>query len=119
VPAYNSVQIKAHQMKLVSNAKQLVLATKMYASDHNGQLPPDLEALFTEGLLDDRRLLDFTSMTQSEGQGWDYRGAGLTDQSPGDTVILITKKPVGRREFILARSNGSAEVVPASALPSP
>lgn len=119
VPAYNSVQLQANQMKVVSNARQIVLATKMYASDHNGQLPPDLETLFTEGLLDDRRLLDFPRLTHSEDQGWDYRGAGLTDQAPGDTVILITKKPVGHQKFILARSNGSAEVVPASALSAP
>ena len=106
-------------MKVVSNTRQIVLATKMYASDHNSQLPPDLETLFTEGLLDDRRLLDFPRMTHTEGQGWNYRGAGLTDQSPGDTVILVTKKPVGHQKFILARSNGSAEVVPASTLSSP
>lgn len=119
VPAFNSVQIKGNQMKLVSNARQIVLATKMYASDHNGQLPPDIETLFTEGLLNERRLLDFPGTTNVEGQGWDYRGAGLTDAAEPRTLILVTKRPVGRKEFIVGRSDGSAEVVPASALESP
>lgn len=119
VPAFNSVQRQGNQMKLVSNAKQMLLATKMYASEHNGSLPPDIETLFTEGLLNDRRLLEFPGTTNTPGQGWDYRGAGLTDNASASTIILVTKQPVGRKEFIVARSDGSAEVVPASALTSP
>lgn len=121
VPAFNSVQIKGNQMKLVSNARQIVLASKMYANDHNGQFPPDIETLFTEGILNERerRLLDFPGTTNVAGQGWDYRGAGLTDAAEPRTLILVTKKPVGRKEFIVARTDGSAEVVPASALESP
>lgn len=119
VPAYNSVQRQGNQMKLVVNAKQILLATKMYASDHNGSLPPDIETLFTEGLINDRRILDFPGNTNTEGQGWDYRGAGLTDTASGRTLILVTKKAVGGKDFIVARSDGSAEVVPASALESP
>lgn len=119
VPAYNSVQMKGNQMKLVSNARQIVLATKMYASQHNSNLPPDIETLFTEGLLDDRRVLDFPGTTNTPGQGWDYRGAGLNDADPGSKIILVTKKTVGRKEFVVARNDGSAELVPASALQSP
>lgn len=110
VPAYNSVQMKGNQMKLVSNARQIVLATKMYASDHNGQLPPDIETLFTEGLLHERRLLDFPGTTNVAGQGWDYRGAGLTDAADPRTLILVTKQPVGRKELIVARNDGSADL---------
>jgi hypothetical protein len=63
--------------------------------------------------------LDFPGNTNTEGQGWDYRGAGLTDTASGRTLILVTKKTVGGKDFIVARSDGSAEVVPASALESP
>lgn len=119
VPAFNSVQRQGNQMKLVSNAKQMLLATKMYAANHNGSLPPDIETLYTEGILEDRRLLDFPGNTNIEGQGWDYRGAGLTDTAAARTIILITKKPVGPKDYIVARSDGSAEVVPPSALESP
>lgn len=97
VPAFNSVQIKGNQMKLVSNARQIVLASRMYANDHNGQLAPDIETLFTEGLLNERRLLDFPGNTNVAGQGWDYRGAGLTDAAEPRTLILVTKKPVATK----------------------
>lgn len=119
VPAFNSVQRQGNQMKVVLNAKQILLATKQYAADHNGNLPPDIETLYSEGILDDRRLLEFPGTTNTPGQGWDYRGAGLTDNASASTIILVTKKTVGGKDYIVARSDGSAEVVPASALESP
>lgn len=119
VPAFNSVQRQGNQMKVVLNAKQILLATKQYAASHNGNLPPDIETLYSEGILDDRRLLEFPGTTNTPGQGWDYRGAGLTDKASASTIILVTKKTVGGKDFIVARSDGSAEVVPASALQSP
>ena len=119
IPAFNSVQRQGNQMKLVVNAKQILLATKQYAASHNGNLPPDIETLYSEGILDDRRLLEFPGTTNTPGQGWDYRGAGLTDTASGRTLIIVTKKTVGGKDYIVARSDGSAEVVPASALESP
>lgn len=119
VPAFNSVQRQGNQMKVVLNAKQILLATKQYAADHNGSLPPDIETLYSEGVLDDRRLLEFPGATGTPGQGWDYRGAGLMDSADGRTIILITKKPAGGKDYIVARNDGTAEVVPASSLQSP
>ena len=119
VPAFNSVQRQGNQMKVVVNAKQILLATKQYSSEHNGNLPPDIETLYREGILDDRRLLEFPGATDTPGQGWEYRGAGLTDNADGRTIILITKKPAGGKDYIVARNDGTAEVVPASSLQSP
>jgi prepilin-type N-terminal cleavage/methylation domain-containing protein len=39
VPAFTGVQIKANQTKALSNAKQIGLACKTYATDNNGQFP--------------------------------------------------------------------------------
>jgi prepilin-type N-terminal cleavage/methylation domain-containing protein len=39
LPVFSSVQEKGAQTKALSNAKQIGLACKLYASDHNGQYP--------------------------------------------------------------------------------
>ena len=39
LPAYTSVQERAQQTKDLSNAKQIVLALKQFASDNNGAFP--------------------------------------------------------------------------------
>jgi Domain of unknown function (DUF4190)/GYF domain 2 len=119
IPAFNSVQNQALEIKVLNNAKQIVQGIQLYTNEHSGKLPPDLETLFTEGLLDDRRLLDFPGRTNVPGQGWDYRGAGLADTDPGSQIILVTRMPVRDNRFIIARNNGTAESVPASALQSP
>lgn len=119
LPALNSVQLQASQMKIVSNAKQIVIAAKQYAASHDGHLPPDIETLYSEKFMSDRRILEFPGVTNTPGQGWDYRGAGLTDTSEGQKIILLTKKTVGSRDFIVARNDGSVEIVPASAFSPP
>ena len=43
----------------------------------------------------------------------------LTNEAPGDTLIRVTKKSVGHKQLIIARTNGSTEVDAASSLPSP
>jgi len=112
VPAFTMVQQKALQMKVVTNARQLVLGMKQYALEHEGKYPPSIEALYEEQILTDRKLLEFPGSMNVPGQGWEYRGAGLTDASDeGRTIILVTKKPDRTKKIIIARSDGSAEVV--------
>jgi len=111
MPAFTMVQQQGMQMKVVNNARQLVLGMKQYAADHDGKYPPTLDALFEEQILPDRKLLEFPAAFNVAGQGWDYRGAELTDRSDGRAIVLITKKAVGSKKKIIARNDGSAEVV--------
>ena len=117
VPAFTMVQQRGLQMKVVINAKQLVVGMKQYAADHEGNYPPSLDTLFDEQILTDRKLLEFPGSLNVPGQGWDYRGAGLTDRSDGRAIILATKKSVGSKMKIIAHNDGSAEVVKETEMP--
>lgn len=113
VPAFNSIQKQALQMKSVVNAKQLVLGMRQYAADHEGNFPPSLETLYEEKILDDRRLLEepATQGKTTGEQAWEYRGAGLKDSGEGTAIVLISRKADRRGERIVARLDGTAEVV--------
>lgn len=113
VPAFNSIQKQALQMKSVVNAKQLVIGMKQYAISHEGSLPPTLEALYEERIIDDRRLLEepATQGKTTGEQAWEYRGAGLKDSGDRNTIVLISRKADRRGERIVARLDGTAEVV--------
>ncbi|WP_395717469.1 DUF4190 domain-containing protein [Prosthecobacter sp.] len=121
VPAFNSIQKQALQIKSVNNAKQLVLGMKEYASDHEGSLPPTLEALYEEKILDYRGLLEeHSTQGGSTGeQAWEYRGAGMKDTADGKTIVLISRKADRRGERIVGRLDGSAEVVRGDKLEAP
>lgn len=121
VPAFSSIQKQALQMKSVVNAKQLVVGMRQYAAEHEGNFPPSLETLYEEKLIDDRRLLEEPS-TQGKTTGeqaWEYRGAGLKDSAEANTIVLISRKADRRGERIVARLDGSAEVVRGDRLQSP
>ncbi len=117
VPAFTMVQQQGMQMKVVNNAKQIVIGMKQYAADHDGKYPPTLDTLFEEQILPDRKLLEFPAAINVPGQGWDYRGTELTDRSNGRAIVLITKKAVGSKKKIIARNDGSVEVVKEKDLP--
>src|SRR5205823_9615075 len=44
LPAYTTVQTRANQTKDLSNGKQIGLALKQFASDHNGYFPSNVPA---------------------------------------------------------------------------
>ena len=111
VPAFSAVQQQGQQMKVVNNARQLVIALKQYAAEHEGKYPPTLETLFEEQILTDRKILEFPTHLNVPGQGWDYRGATLTDHSERNIVLLVTKQADRSKKKIVAHNDGSVEVV--------
>ena len=110
VPAFMQVQEKGEQMKVINNARQIVLGMKQYAVDHNGAYPPSIETLFEEHILTDRKLLQFPASLNVPGQGWDYRGTEFTDASEGSAIILLTKEATRSKKKIVARNDGSVVV---------
>lgn len=116
VPVLMQTSQVGNQMKAASNAKQIITGMKMYASDNNGVYPPSLETLFEEQILEDRRLLEFPPSMQVPGQGWEYLGAGHSDTSPGNTIVLRSRKADRTQKVVVARSDGLVEVVRESEL---
>jgi hypothetical protein len=110
VPALSVVQQSTARVKTTRNARQLVLGLKQYAADHSGRYPATLDVLFDEKILTDPRLLEFPEPLNVRGQEWEYHGAELTDTSPGDAILLITKKPDAAKKKIVARNDGSVAV---------
>lgn len=112
IPSFSRVSMQANHMKAVSNAKQIVIAMKMYASDNDGNYPPTLEALIEEGILTehDRRLFQFPPTMDVPGQEWEYRGAGHSDSDPGNLIVLTSRMPDRTGNKIVARNDGSVQV---------
>jgi type II secretory pathway pseudopilin PulG len=122
VPVFSSIQQKATRVKAMSQGKQLVIAMKQYATEHEGKLPPSLETLVEEQYVD-QSLLTLHPLAQGthdydQGQGWEYRGAGLKDSAEADTIVLISRKADRRGERIVARLDGTVEVERGDKIPS-
>lgn len=117
VPVFTKVSAQGNQMKAMSNAKQIVLGMKQYAADNDGKYPPTLEPLFEEEILTDRRLLEFPPAMSVPGQGWEYLGADHTDSDPGNIIVLTSRKADHTGKKIVARNDGSVQVVRESELP--
>ncbi len=119
IPAFSSIQEKAVQAKTMSNARQLALAVKMYAQEHEGNLPPSLEKMVEENIVDQALLAQRpeSSRTGDYGQGWDYRGAGMKDTEAGQTVILVSVKADRAKKKIVGHLDGTVELVPESEIP--
>lgn len=119
VPAFSAMQQKAIQAKTMSNAKQIVLGMRQYAAEHEGRLPPSLEKLVEDQFVDERLLAESATTPSANhyGQGWDYRGAGMKDTDAGASIVLVSLKGDRAKKKIVARLDGSVELVPESTVP--
>ncbi|MCB1210934.1 MAG: type II secretion system protein [Verrucomicrobiales bacterium] len=106
-PVAMQVKTKAVETRNASNARQLIMALKVYAADNNGSYPPDLEALFKQDILDEssRALLLWVHPRTGATQPWIY-SPGLNDSSPADTVIISSPKVPNTRQ-VLGKNDGS------------
>jgi type II secretory pathway pseudopilin PulG len=121
VPAFSRIQQKAVQAKTMSQAKQIVIGMKQYAAEHDGSLPPSLETLVEAQHVDPSLLpQSFRPQTKNSNdcaQGWDYRGAGMKNPADGKTIVLVSHKADRAKKKIVARLDGSVELVPESEVP--
>lgn len=111
VPAINTVQQMAHLTKASKEARQIVVAARSYASNHQGQYPARLEDLVKSGDLADATLLECSLGKKYPGVSWQYQGAGLKDDAPARTVILKSTSAPVIRKHIEAYNDGSVEIV--------
>ena len=122
VPAFNGVQEKARLLQAGNNARQIIIAMKAYAGDHNGQYPDAHESkpqtsneafrlLIKNGLIDDERFFGIGQAGQTDnniGEAPDYAEAlqsgenlwamvkGVTDSSSGSMPLIFQAPIVGQ-----------------------
>jgi len=121
IPAYSRTTTHAYRTKAIINSRQIALALKIYAADHNGAYPDAmlpgagssnevLRKLFMEDLLDDEMVFgcpsspyrpdgnigsdpDFINALEAGENHWAMT-RGLSESSPGN-IPLIYENPVG------------------------
>ena len=106
VPVFNAVQEKGKATKSEAQAKQIVLACKLYASDNDGKFPPTLDAL-TPTYCDPKVFI--SPFAPDEAMGYTYT-PGLTEKSPVGTVVVEDKFSGKEHQRVVAHVDGSAEV---------
>jgi prepilin-type processing-associated H-X9-DG protein len=103
LPAVATARERARRVRCSSNEHQVLLATKMYAVDHQEAFPPDLGSL--TGYVDNADLFICPSSGHAAGAmanvaEWsDYwYVAGLTEADPPQCVLLICPPENHRKE---------------------
>ena len=108
VPAFSGVQAKARQVQMMNDGRQLVLAAKLYASNHGGRYPSSLEQLALSGGISSELRLEQPLINGWKGErGWDYFGAALSEASPSDSVLISSKSKGPRGERVVGYLDGS------------
>jgi len=115
IPVFAQVQLRGKETKSLSQGKQIVLACKLYALDHGGAYPKDLEELVPNYVTN--RAVFVCPLSPTLPIGYDYYGG--KDQDPPDTVVLMSKFADRHGKRILVFSDGSAALkAPPNALPA-
>ena len=99
----------ARRIHCFSNLKQIHMALTLYANDHSGWFPPDLETLKRTAYLDDDRIYHCPGERGRSGGGYDYFGRGHKVSDPPFTLLSERGgiHPFRYRNTIL--SNGQGE----------
>jgi type II secretory pathway pseudopilin PulG len=88
LPVFSSVQDRAAATKCLSNAQQIALSCRLYASDHDGNYPQTLEQLVPDYLPDNHI---FTCPITKDATTVGYEYFGGTDTDPPNKVLLTSK----------------------------
>jgi len=118
LPAFTAARERSMETKSLSNEKQLIVACRLYATDHQGQFPPNLEALVPKYLTDKALLISPFNAMASGYEGYDYK-AGHTEADPASTVLIEDRFAATKNLRVVAHVDGSAEVIhpPKTTLP--
>jgi competence protein ComGC len=85
-----------HKAKIVSckeNLAQIALGLRLYASEHQGNFPPDLGGLIEDGYVGSERRFDCpsTALRGAAGNPEYHYVTGYTITSPSDAVLVFDK----------------------------
>ncbi len=109
VPAFSNIQEAANDANDINKLRQLVVCLKIYATDH-GKYPAQLSDLIKEGVLDQPRLLEFSSPNSPEKQAPLYNNK-LTDSSDGNAIVLATPAPTKAGKRVVAFNDGNVQAI--------
>jgi type II secretory pathway pseudopilin PulG len=96
LPVFNTVQERALVTRSITQAKTIGLALKVYARDHDGRYPARLDDI-VPNYLSNKRLL----ICPLGSSGYNYFGAGITNDAPPTTVLLTSQATTRRHERIV------------------
>jgi hypothetical protein len=105
LPALSKAKAKAQRIKSVNNLKNIGLAARIYAGEHDGKLPKTFEEMLPE-LSTDKLLFD-----PETGERYSYAGAGKSESEP-TAILAYSSEKAGRREVVMG--DGSVQQVTAS-----
>jgi type II secretory pathway pseudopilin PulG len=113
LPNLTQAKAQAEHVKSMNDGRNIGMALKAYANDHNGRYPQKLEELTGNGGLPDELPLQVLNPLTQQPETWLY-DATLTETSPTAAILLASPGPVmkgGKASRIVIRFGGNAEVV--------
>lgn len=98
------------QAQAMNNAKQVLLAAKQHAKDHDGRLPDTCAEMMPE-IVSEARIFWATVDRGMPLEPFVYAGAGLNDQDPGDLPVVWSPRPNADGWRVVARLDGITETM--------
>jgi hypothetical protein len=96
LPALSKAKSKAQRITSLNNLKQIGLAARIFAGDHDGRMPATFEEMMSE-LGTEKVLFD-----PETGQRYTYVGAGKSELDPNAIIAYAPERTGGRREVLFA-----------------
>ena len=106
LPVFNTIQDRGLTTKGMAEAKQIVLACKLYAIDHHGHFPETLDQLIPTYLQD--KHLFVCPLNKHDPSGYEYLGGNESD--PPDKVVLRSKAQTQRHQRIIVHLDDTCEL---------
>jgi hypothetical protein len=107
IPVFTKVQEKGLTVKSINNVRQLVTACRIYASENDGKYPADLELLFTQNVINERKILHCPLLKDDTQTGYDYFGAKLKDSDAGNLILFVSKWEDRLGKHIVGHNDGT------------
>ncbi|MEI6713864.1 MAG: hypothetical protein WCO60_08940 [Verrucomicrobiota bacterium] len=83
-------KIRATQAKAMNEARNIAMAIRKYANEHNGVFPHTLESLFTSGTLSQGTSTTVENPLLKQLKSWMY-DSSLTDAGSGRSIMLASR----------------------------
>ena len=100
-------------IKANKSAFRVMTAMRLYAVDNGGNFPESLERLVSENLIEKEEMEElqrFKPQGWSGEAGFEYRGAGMTDQTAGNKIVMLSRCWDAKNRRIKGTADGAVEL---------
>ncbi|MBL9116281.1 MAG: DUF4190 domain-containing protein [Verrucomicrobiaceae bacterium] len=104
------VEAKSAQADAVRDARTIMMALKVYASENRGKYPDSLDQLLDQGLLTSERTLNSMVPGWVGKPGWRYYGTGLGTSDHFSKIILESRSRDLEGRGIQVTNDGEASI---------